>query len=94
MDSDSTVILPEVKTEGNKSRNSHIAENTPSTATDKDAHAASGGAAVGETCYRSWKKKFYKLRVDFDVSMEVNEKLHKEETNALQTTKRLAVEIE
>ncbi|KAL1902940.1 hypothetical protein Sste5346_000852 [Sporothrix stenoceras] len=44
--------------------------------------------------YRSWKKKFQKLRVDFDVSIDINEKLHTEETNALQTTKRLAVEID
>ncbi|CAK7275441.1 hypothetical protein SEPCBS57363_006682 [Sporothrix epigloea] len=94
MDSDSTIILQEVKTEGSNSRHSRITEGTPSTATDKDVHATSGDAARGRPCYRSWKKKFYKLRVDFDVSMEANEKLHKEETNALQTTKRLAVEID
>lgn len=64
-----------------------------SVAASKNAGTAVGDATKGKP-YRSWKKKFQKMRVDFDVSIDINEKLHTEETNALQTTKRLAVEIE
>ncbi|CAK7267543.1 hypothetical protein SEPCBS119000_002607 [Sporothrix epigloea] len=79
--------------EDTKPRNSRTTTDPTSITTAKDARAIGGDAAKGRP-YRSWKKKFYKLRVVFDESMDSNEKLHKEETCALQTTKRLAVEID
>ncbi|CAK7233671.1 hypothetical protein SBRCBS47491_008691 [Sporothrix bragantina] len=92
MDGDSATSLREVKMEDVTTSNAQDAADSSSIAVAKTAGAA-GETAKGKP-YRSWKKKFHKLRVDFDVSMEANEKLHKEETNALQTTKRLAVEID
>lgn len=70
-------------------------EDAASASKSNDGGDSSSKNEVAKTKpYRSWKKKFQKLRVDFDVSIDINEKLHTEETNALQTTKRLAVEIE
>ncbi|CAK7211272.1 hypothetical protein SCUCBS95973_001056 [Sporothrix curviconia] len=92
MDGDSAATLRVVKMEDATPSNAHGADSL-SIAVAKDAGAAGDEPAKGKP-YRSWKKKFHKLRVDFDVNMETNEKLHKEETIALQTTKRLAVEID
>jgi hypothetical protein len=44
--------------------------------------------------YRSWKKKYRKMRVIFERKMQDGEALYKLEQKALETTKRLAVENE
>lgn len=47
--------------------------------------------AVG---YKSWKKKYRKMRIVFDQKMQSGEELHKQEAKTAQTVKRLAVENE
>ncbi|KAH7026422.1 IEC3 subunit of the Ino80 complex, chromatin re-modelling-domain-containing protein [Microdochium trichocladiopsis] len=42
--------------------------------------------------YKSWKKKYRKMRIQFDVHLEQSEELHKLEQKAIRTMKRLAVE--
>ncbi|KAK4229407.1 IEC3 subunit of the Ino80 complex, chromatin re-modelling-domain-containing protein [Podospora fimiseda] len=42
--------------------------------------------------YRSWKKKYRKMRIVFDDKMQENESLHKLEQKALATAKRLAIQ--
>ncbi|PNY27645.1 Uncharacterized protein TCAP_02432, partial [Tolypocladium capitatum] len=42
--------------------------------------------------YRSWKKKYRKMRIVFDHKMHHGEELHKKEDKALATVNRLAVE--
>ncbi|KAK3994660.1 IEC3 subunit of the Ino80 complex, chromatin re-modelling-domain-containing protein [Cladorrhinum sp. PSN332] len=42
--------------------------------------------------YRSWKKKYRKMRIVFDDKMQENENLHKLEQKALATARRLAIE--
>lgn len=44
--------------------------------------------------YRSWKKKYRKMRVVFEEKMRENEHLYKLEQKALETANRLAVENE
>jgi hypothetical protein len=44
--------------------------------------------------YKSWKKKYRKMRLQFDQRMQHSEELHREEQNALRTAKRLAIENE
>lgn len=44
--------------------------------------------------YRSWKKKYRKMRVVFDQKMHEGEELHKLEQKALATARRLAVQKE
>ncbi|EFX04792.1 hypothetical protein CMQ_1720 [Grosmannia clavigera kw1407] len=44
--------------------------------------------------YRSWKRKHLKMRLAFEEKMEANARLHAEEVKAIQTSKRLAVEID
>ncbi|EPE08210.1 hypothetical protein F503_00993 [Ophiostoma piceae UAMH 11346] len=58
------------------------------------APAATPNELVKTKPYRSWKKKYQKMRIAFDDNMEANEVLHKQEVVALHTTKRLAVEID
>ena len=58
------------------------------------APAATANEPAKTKPYRSWKKKYQKMRIAFDDNMEANEVLHKQEVIALHTTKRLAVEIE
>lgn len=50
-------------------------------------------ATNGKT-YKSWKKKYRKMRIHFDGRMHEGEELHKQEANASATVKRLAVENE
>ncbi|KAM3536195.1 hypothetical protein MY4038_000661 [Beauveria bassiana] len=45
--------------------------------------------AVG---YKSWKKKYRKMRIVFDQKMQTGEELHKHEAKTSATVKRLAVE--
>ncbi|KAJ3493909.1 hypothetical protein NLG97_g4422 [Lecanicillium saksenae] len=47
--------------------------------------------AVG---YKSWKKKYRKMRIVFDEKMATGEELHRKEAKTAQTVKRLAVENE
>ncbi|UNI21199.1 hypothetical protein JDV02_007209 [Purpureocillium takamizusanense] len=42
--------------------------------------------------YKSWKKKYRKMRIVFDQKMQQSEELHKREDKASATVKRLAVE--
>ncbi|KAI1341430.1 IEC3 subunit of the Ino80 complex, chromatin re-modelling-domain-containing protein [Xylariaceae sp. FL0016] len=42
--------------------------------------------------YKSWKKKYRKMRLQFDQRMQSSEELHKLEQKAMRTAKRLAVE--
>ncbi|KID99002.1 hypothetical protein MAJ_05097, partial [Metarhizium majus ARSEF 297] len=42
--------------------------------------------------YKSWKKKYRKMRIVFDQKMQEGEDLHKQEDKASATVKRLAVE--
>jgi hypothetical protein len=44
--------------------------------------------------YKSWKKKYRKLRLVFDQKMQESEDLHRLEQKAMRTAKRLAVENE
>jgi hypothetical protein len=44
--------------------------------------------------YRSWKKKYRKMRIMFDQKMHEGEELHRLEQKALATAKRLAVQKE
>lgn len=44
--------------------------------------------------YRSWKKKYRKMRVVFEGKMREGENLYKLEQKALETANRLAVENE
>jgi hypothetical protein len=44
--------------------------------------------------YKSWKKKYRKMRILFDQKMHEGEELHKQEAKASATVKRLAVENE
>ena len=44
--------------------------------------------------YKSWKKKYRKMRIVFDHKMQHGEELHKQEEKASATVKRLAVENE
>lgn len=44
--------------------------------------------------YKSYKKKYRKLRLAFDQRMDESEALHRSEQKAINTAKRLAVENE
>ncbi len=44
--------------------------------------------------YRSWKKKYRKMRIVFDQKMHEGEELHKLEAKALATARRLAIQKE
>jgi hypothetical protein len=44
--------------------------------------------------YRSWKKKYRKMRIKFDQEMHEGESLHRKEQKAFATCKRLAVDLE
>ncbi|KAK4244116.1 IEC3 subunit of the Ino80 complex, chromatin re-modelling-domain-containing protein [Corynascus novoguineensis] len=54
----------------------------------------SGDVRMGDEkpTYRSWKKKYRKMRIVFDQKMHEGEELHKLEQKALATAKRLAVQ--
>ncbi|KAH6986204.1 IEC3 subunit of the Ino80 complex, chromatin re-modelling-domain-containing protein [Ilyonectria sp. MPI-CAGE-AT-0026] len=51
-----------------------------------------GGAARHRAGYKSWKKKYRKMRIVFDQKMHDGEELHKQEAKAAALVKRLAVE--
>ena len=52
------------------------------------------GAERSKAGYKSWKKKYRKMRITFDQKMHECEDLHKQEVKALATVKRIAVENE
>ncbi|KAJ6437168.1 IEC3 subunit of the ino80 complex, chromatin re-modelling domain-containing protein [Purpureocillium lavendulum] len=58
---------------------------SPSKADDGPVERRSAG-------YKSWKKKYRKMRIVFDQKMQQSEELHKREDKASATVKRLAVE--
>ncbi len=60
---------------------------SPSKADDGPLERRSAG-------YKSWKKKYRKMRIVFDQKMQQSEELHKREDKASATVKRLAVENE
>ncbi|KAM5352652.1 hypothetical protein ACJ41O_005374 [Fusarium nematophilum] len=51
-----------------------------------------GGAARHRAGYKSWKKKYRKMRIVFDQKMHDGEELHRQEDKAAALVKRLAVE--
>ena len=50
--------------------------------------------AEPRTSYKSWKKKYRKMRITFDERMRTSEELHQVEQKAMRTAKRLAIENE
>ncbi|KAI0134569.1 IEC3 subunit of the Ino80 complex, chromatin re-modelling-domain-containing protein [Xylariales sp. AK1849] len=48
--------------------------------------------ADSKPSYKSWKKKYRKMRLQFDHRMQQSEDLHRLEQKALRTAKRLAIE--
>lgn len=67
---------------------------------DRDVKTEDDGAATdlrmadAKPTYRSWKKKYRKMRIIFDQKMHEGEDLHKLEHKALETARRLAIEKE
>lgn len=47
-----------------------------------------------KTTYKSYKKKYRKLRLQFDQNVQESEDLHRTEQKAIRTMKRLAIENE
>lgn len=62
--------------------------------TEDDGVAADLRMADAKPTYRSWKKKYRKMRILFDQKMHEGEDLHKLEHKALETARRLAIEKE
>ncbi|KAK1966732.1 hypothetical protein LY78DRAFT_36928 [Colletotrichum sublineola] len=51
-----------------------------------------GRTGEGKATYKSWKKKYRKMRITFDQKMHDCEELHRQESHALATAKRIAIE--
>ncbi|KAB5539384.1 IEC3 subunit of the Ino80 complex, chromatin re-modelling-domain-containing protein [Coniochaeta sp. 2T2.1] len=60
--------------------------------TEDDGHEQKMGDIKPHASYRSWKKKYRKMRVVFEHKMREGENLYKLEQKALETANRLAVE--
>jgi len=62
----------------------------------KQEDSAGGDSRVpdGKPSYKSWKKKYRKMRITFDHKMHDGEELFAKELKGYQTCNRLAVEIE
>ncbi|KAK4164464.1 IEC3 subunit of the Ino80 complex, chromatin re-modelling-domain-containing protein [Cladorrhinum sp. PSN259] len=58
---------------------------------DEDDNSADADLKM-KPSYRSWKKKYRKMRVVFDEKMQENDNLHKLEQKALATARRLAIQ--
>ncbi|KAM4057501.1 IEC3 subunit of the ino80 complex, chromatin re-modelling domain-containing protein [Hirsutella rhossiliensis] len=58
----------------------------------KAEHGVVAPADRRSSGYKSWKKKYRKMRIVFDHKMQQGEELHKREDKASATVKRLAVE--
>ena len=65
---------------------------------DDDMKHEDGGPDVrmadSKPTYKSWKKKYRKMRITFDQKMHEGEELHQLEVKAHATSKRLAIEVE
>ncbi|XDG04061.1 hypothetical protein ABKA04_003676 [Annulohypoxylon sp. FPYF3050] len=59
-----------------------------------DKEADHGDMSMGDTkpSYKSWKKKYHKMRIKFDQQEQEIGNLHKLEQKAMRTAKRLAIE--
>jgi hypothetical protein len=71
-----------------------VASNSGTTADRqlKDEEAAEDvKMADAKGTYKSWKKKYRKMRITFDQKMHEGEALHKQEQLALETVKRIAI---
>ncbi|KAH8171437.1 IEC3 subunit of the ino80 complex, chromatin re-modelling domain-containing protein [Sarocladium implicatum] len=51
-----------------------------------------GNGDAGKAGYKSWKKKYRKMRITFDSKMHDSEELHRQEEKASAIVKRLAIE--
>jgi hypothetical protein len=60
----------------------------------RDRHDEDAQMADARPSYKSWKKKYRKMRITFDQRMRESEELHALELKAIQTSKRLAVQNE
>ena len=60
----------------------------------EDAPPIEAKANDGKLTYKSWKKKYRKMRIKFDQKMHEGEELHQREVKAHATSKRLAIEVE
>ncbi|KAJ2955552.1 hypothetical protein NQ176_g11393 [Zarea fungicola] len=59
----------------------------------EDSHVKTEPSAERKALgYKSWKKKYRKMRIVFDQKMQTGEDLHKQEAKTAATVKRLAVE--
>jgi hypothetical protein len=56
--------------------------------------AGRAGNDKSKQSYKSWKKKYRKMRDNFDRKMRDGEELYRKEQKAIETTKRIAIEIE
>lgn len=67
---------------------------SPSAADDDDVKNEDGGPDVrmgdAKPTYKSWKKKYRKMRIQFDMLQAQNEELYQLEQKALRKTKQLA----
>lgn len=61
---------------------------------DKDGDHGDLQMPDARPSYKSWKKKYRKMRIKFDQQMSEIESLHKLEQKAMRTAKRLAIENE
>lgn len=61
---------------------------------DESPVKAEGASVRYRAGYKSWKKKYRKMRIVFDQKMHDGEELHKQEDKAAALVKRLAVENE
>lgn len=50
--------------------------------------------AESKPSYKSWKKKYRKMRITFEQKMQEGEDLHRVEQRAVETARRLAIENE
>lgn len=68
---------------------------SPSAVGDEDLKHEDGGPDVRMTdakpTYKSWKKKYRKMRIKFDQLQAQNEELYQLEQKALKKTKQLAI---
>lgn len=78
------------QTHGDKDRT-----RSPSAVADDELKQGEGGSDVRMTdtkpTYKSWKKKYRKMRIKFDQLQAQNEELYQLEQKALKKTKQLAI---
>lgn len=69
-------------------------EDDPTDTRMTDTRMADARMAEDRHTYRSWKKKYRKMRIVFDQNMHEGEDLHRLEQKALATARRLAIQKE